>query len=202
MIVDGLSVQLLAGPALRLQQHSGVGSGDFLRQGLDLGGGGGDGHDVVKGVFRAVGPADAAQDLTAAPLHGLQLLPGLIGVLQEGDHGEAAGQDSVLIDGVEIDEIEVLDLLPGDVEDGRSRLQHIRKPRAGPQVPQPVALDLADIAPGLFVQKIPIGPVSKDDAALGVDDGDALPHGVEGGAGGGVELHRLPSFLCCRCIRL
>lgn len=65
----------------------------------------------------------------------------------------------------------------------------------GPQVPQPVALDLADIAPGLFVQKIPIGPVSKDDAALGVDDGDALPHGVEGGAGGGVELHRLPSFL-------
>ena len=66
----------------------------------------------------------------------------------------------------------------------------------------PNTLGLADIAPGLFVQKIPIGPVSKDDAALGVDDGDALPHGVEGGAGGGVELHRLPSFLCCRCIRI
>ena len=120
VIVDGLGVQLLAGSALRLQQHGGVGGGNLLRQGFDLGGCGGDGHDVVKGVFRAVGPADAAQDLTAAPLHGLQLLPGLIGVLQEGDHGEAAGPDSVLIDWVEIDEIEVLDLLPGDVEDGRS----------------------------------------------------------------------------------
>ena len=80
------------------------------------------------------------------------------------------------------------------MEDGLALLQHIGQAGAGPQVPEPVALDGADIASGLLGEKFPVGRVAKDDDPVGVDDGDALPHGVEGGAGGLVELHGCPPF--------
>ena len=187
--MDGLGVELLAGAALRLQQHGGVGGGDLLGQGLHRRHRGGDRHDVVKGVPGAVGLVQAAEDLLALGLHGVQLLAGAVGVLQEGDHRDAADEPFPLIDGVHVDEVEVLDLLAGLVEDGLSLLQHVGEPGAGPQVPQTVALDGADVASGLLVEEVAVGPVAEDDDAVGIDDGDALAHGVESGAGGGVELH-------------
>lgn len=60
-------------------------------------------------------------------------------------------------------------------------LQHLRQTGARPQVPQAVALDLPDIAPGLFVQKRAVGPVAEDDLSFDVDDGNAFAHGVKRG---------------------
>ena len=187
--MDGLGVELLARTALRLQQHRGVCGGNALGQLLHLHGLRADGHNVVKGVPGAVGPVEAAEHLLAPGLRRLQLLLGLVGVLQEGHHRHAALQLPVLVDGVHVDEVEVLDLLAGLVEDGLALLQHVGEPGAGPQVPEAVALDGADVAAGLLVEEVAVGPVAEDDDAVGIDDGDALAHGVESGAGGGVELH-------------
>ena len=84
--MDGLGVELLSGAALRLQQHGSVGGGDRFRQGLGLGSRRALGHDVVEGIPGAVGLVDAVEDLLAPGLHGLQLFPGPVGVVQEGDH--------------------------------------------------------------------------------------------------------------------
>ena len=193
-VVDGLGVELLARAALRLQQHRGVCGGNALGQLLHLHGLRADGHNVVKGVPGAVGPVEAAEHLLAPGLRRLQLLLGLVGVLQEGHHRHAALQLPVLVDGVHVDEVEVLDLLAGDVEDGLARLQHPRQPGAGAQLPELAALDGADVPSGLLVEELPVGPVAEDDAPLGVDDGNALPHGVKYRPGVITQVHGVSPF--------
>ena len=188
-VVDGLGVQLLAGAALALQQHGGVGDGDALGQILHPGHRRSDRHNIVKGVPGAVGLADAAQHLPAPGLHRLQLLSGLVGILQKGDHAQSAYQGVSFIDGVEVDEVEVLDLLAGDVEDGLARLEHVGQPGAGTQVPQVFALHRLQRFPRFLAEKLQIGLITENQPALGIDDGDALSHGVEGGSGGGVKFH-------------
>ena len=192
-VVDGLGVQLLAGAALALQQHGGVGDGNALGQILHPRHRRGHRHDVVKGVPGAVGLADAVEGLAAAGLHRLQLLSGLVGVLQKGDYAEPPHQGVPLIDGVEVDEVEVLDLLTGDVEDGLARLEHVGQPGARAQIPQVFALHRLQRFPQFLAEKLQIGLIAENQPSLGIDDGDALPHGVEGGSGGGIEFHGGPS---------
>ena len=187
---------MFAGAALALQQYGDVIGGYLLGQGLHLGGSGADGDDVGKGVPGAVGLADAAQGLAAAGLHRLQLLPGLIGVFQEGDHAHPADKGPLVINGVHVDEVKVLDLLPGQMEDRLARLQYVGQPGSGTELPQAAALDRADLAPGFLPEEILIGLVAKDDIAVGVDDGDALPHGVKDSSGLSIQFHGDPSLLC------
>ena len=195
--MDGLGVQLLAGAALALQQNSGIGNGDALGQVLHPHRRGGHRHDVIKGIAGAIGLVDAAQHLAAAGLHRLQLLSGLIGILQEGDHRQAPNQPVALTDGIEIDKIEVLDLLPGDVEDGLPLLQHLGQTGAGAQRPQILSLHSLQGFPQLLAQELQIGAVAEYQPPLGVNNGDTLPHGVKGGSGVSIQLHvALPPFSC------
>ena len=79
------------------------------------------------------------------------------------------------------------------MEDGLARLQHIGQPGARAQIPQTAAFNGTYVPARVFFQKFLVSLVAENDAALGIDDGDALPHGVEGGSGGGVEFHSCTS---------
>ena len=193
-VVDGLGVELLAGAALAFQQDGGVGGGDLLGQALHLQRPGALGHHVGKGVAGAVGLVDAPQHLTAALLIGIQLRAEVIGLLDKGDHRQAAGQRTVLPDGVHIHKIDVPAFLPGSVENGPPGAQHLRQPGAGPQLPQEMPLHGPRIMAGLLGEKLPVSTVGENDAALSVDEGDALRHGVENGPRGVVQTHGSASF--------
>ncbi len=198
--VDGLGVQLLAGPTFTFQQDSGVGLCDLLGQGLDLMRGRAPGHDVVKGVPGAVGLVDPAKDLAVSGLHGLQLVPGLVGVLQKGNHRHTPHQFSLLIDGVEVYEVEILHLLPGQVENGPPRLQHIGEPGARPKIPEPEPFDIPHFPPQLPAKEVQIGLIAKDDGPPGIDHRDALLHGVEDIPCGLIQLHVTVSSLLSRAL--
>ena len=128
-------------------------------------------------------------------LDGLQLVAGEIGVLHKGDHGNAADQLSVLIDGIHIGKVEVIDLPAGDMGHGLAGFQHIRQPCAGTQIPQHIALHRVKIAAQFFFQKGPVSAVAEYQTAVGVDDGDALIQCIKHAAGGFVEMqHKNPPW--------
>ena len=125
---------------------------------------------------------DAVQHLTSSLLRALEQLLKGGGVLHKGDHRQAAQHGLAVVseDGVHVDEVHVLHLLAGLLEDGAARPEHLRQARTGPQIPEVVAGDIADIlAAALPVQKAPVGLVAEDNHAVRVNDQDALPHGIE-----------------------
>ena len=177
--MDGLGVDVLAHAALSRQQDGSVAGGHPLGEGLAGHRLLAPGHDGVEGVF---GLADAVQHLPSPLLRALEQLLKGGGIILEGDHRHAPQQRGAVVgeDGVHVHIVHVLHLLAGLLQDGPSRPQHLRQPGAGPQVPEIVTGDVADIlAAALPVQEAPVGLVAEDDHTLRVDDEDALPHGVE-----------------------
>ena len=146
-----------------------------------------------------------------AGLHGLQLVPGLIGVLQEGDHRHAPHQLPLGVDGVHVDEVKILNFLAGDVENGLAGRQHVGQTGSRPQIPESIPLNGADIPARLLAEELPVCPVAKDNVPLSVDDGNALPHGVKDQLCVFVQFHKactpfrsttkdslfLPDVRCC-----
>ena len=177
--MDGLGVEILAHAALPCQQHRCRAAGDAPGKGLAGRRFLAPGDDGVEGV---VGLADPVEHLPSPPLHVLHHAAKGGGVLLKGDHRQSAQQGgSVAVeDGVHIDEIDGLHLTPGLLEDGTAGLQHLRQSGAGPQIPEMIAGDVADVlSPALPVQEAAVGLVAEHDHAVRVDDQDPLPHGVE-----------------------